>query len=185
MSEPTDQLVLDLTVCCRSNDAIWGAHGANAVHFSILQEYLAARIGVGVGKLYQLSNNYHGYLDKMQPLVPYHEIDDLYQTTVFMRVGATTIVTHPAQFDHDLWIYFSDMWDCSKYTNKFFENVAVPLRASYALWRKKDRMQARATIMGKVGLLPCDWLASANQWFARHSNPSNKIVQLEGDQNVG
>ncbi len=34
--------VLDLTVCCRSNDAIWGAHGANAVHF-----FGAARISCG------------------------------------------------------------------------------------------------------------------------------------------
>lgn len=55
--------VLDLTVCCRSNDMIWGAHGANAVHFSYLQEYLADRIGVGVGTMYQLSNNYHAYVD--------------------------------------------------------------------------------------------------------------------------
>ena len=41
--------VLDITVCCRSNDAIWGAYGANAVHFSVLLEYLARMIGVGVG----------------------------------------------------------------------------------------------------------------------------------------
>lgn len=33
---------LDMTVCCRSNDIIWGAYGANAVHFSMLQEFLAA-----------------------------------------------------------------------------------------------------------------------------------------------
>jgi len=59
---------LDLTVCCRSNDAIWGAHGANAVHFSVLQEYLAARIGVGVGLMYQLSNNYHVYETELERL---------------------------------------------------------------------------------------------------------------------
>lgn len=53
--------VLDLTICCRSNDVLMGAYGANAVHFSVLQEYLAARIGVGVGTLYQVSNNYHVY----------------------------------------------------------------------------------------------------------------------------
>jgi thymidylate synthase len=35
---------LDLTVCCRSNDIIWGATGANAVHFSFLLEYLAGLI---------------------------------------------------------------------------------------------------------------------------------------------
>lgn len=60
--------VLDLTVCCRSNDAVWGAHGANAVHFSVLQEYLAARIGVEVGVMYQVSNNYHVYLPELSRL---------------------------------------------------------------------------------------------------------------------
>jgi hypothetical protein len=54
---------LDLTVLCRSNDIIWGAYGANAVHFSVLQEYLAAQLGVPVGRMYQFSNNYHAYVD--------------------------------------------------------------------------------------------------------------------------
>lgn len=53
--------VLDLTVCCRSNDAVWGAHGANAVHFSYLLEYLASAAGVECGHLIQVSNNYHAY----------------------------------------------------------------------------------------------------------------------------
>lgn len=52
---------LSMTVCCRSNDAIWGAHGANLVHFSFLLEYLAARLDLQIGTLYQLSNNYHVY----------------------------------------------------------------------------------------------------------------------------
>lgn len=54
---------LNMTVCCRSNDVIWGAYGANAVHFSVLQEYLAARIGVAVGVYRQVSNNFHVYTD--------------------------------------------------------------------------------------------------------------------------
>lgn len=54
---------LDMTVCCRSNDLWWGAHGANAVHFSVLQEYVAAACDVPVGSMYQLSNDYHLYTD--------------------------------------------------------------------------------------------------------------------------
>lgn len=54
---------LNMTVCNRSNDIIWGAYGANAVQFSMLQEYIAASIGVAVGKYVQQSNNYHVYLD--------------------------------------------------------------------------------------------------------------------------
>lgn len=66
--EDFDDRVLDLTVCCRSNDMILGATGANSVHFSILQEYLAARIGVKVGTMYQLSNNAHIYITEIERL---------------------------------------------------------------------------------------------------------------------
>lgn len=52
---------LNLTVLCRSNDIWWGAYGANAVHMSFLQEYLAGRVGVPVGVYRQVSNNYHIY----------------------------------------------------------------------------------------------------------------------------
>lgn len=56
---------LNLTVYNRSNDMVWGAYGANAVHFSVLQEFLAAGVGVPVGRYYQVSNNFHGYLTTM------------------------------------------------------------------------------------------------------------------------
>lgn len=54
---------VDMTVCCRSNDLWWGAHGANAVHMSILQEYVAAQLGLEPGTMRQLSNDYHLYTD--------------------------------------------------------------------------------------------------------------------------
>ena len=50
---------LQMTVCNRSNDIIWGAYGANAVHMSMLQEYMAGALRVGVGTYYQVSDNYH------------------------------------------------------------------------------------------------------------------------------
>lgn len=43
-------------------------YGANAVHFSFLLEYMALWIGVPVGKLYQVSVNWHAYLDVFGPL---------------------------------------------------------------------------------------------------------------------
>jgi hypothetical protein len=55
---------LNMTVCNRSNDVIWGAYGANAVHFSILLEYMAAASGYPVGDYYQISNDYHIYLER-------------------------------------------------------------------------------------------------------------------------
>jgi len=56
--------VLNMTVFNRSNDMVYGALGANVVHFSVLQEYMAACIGVEVGTYYQVSSNMHVYLDE-------------------------------------------------------------------------------------------------------------------------
>ena len=59
---------LDLTVFCRSNDVIWGCYGANAVHFSILLEYMASEVGCSVGTYTQVSVNWHAYIDKYEEL---------------------------------------------------------------------------------------------------------------------
>lgn len=63
-AQPGDNGPLDMTVCCRSNDAVWGAHGANVVHFSFLLEYVAQCVGRPVGYMYQYSNNYHIYSER-------------------------------------------------------------------------------------------------------------------------
>jgi thymidylate synthase len=57
---------LHLVVFCRSNDIVWGAYGANAVHFSMLLEYMALWIGVPVGTYTQISVNWHGYLTTLE-----------------------------------------------------------------------------------------------------------------------
>lgn len=45
----------------RSNDLIWGLMGANAVHLTILMEYMALRLGLPVGEWVHVSNNLHVY----------------------------------------------------------------------------------------------------------------------------
>jgi thymidylate synthase len=52
---------LDMTVCNRSNDLVWGALGSNIVHFSFLLEFIAHAVGLKVGCLYQVTNNLHVY----------------------------------------------------------------------------------------------------------------------------
>lgn len=54
---------LNMTVFNRSNDIWWGAYGANAVHFSVLQELVAAATGHRIGVYRQVSNNFHLYTD--------------------------------------------------------------------------------------------------------------------------
>lgn len=59
---------LDMTVCCRSNDIVWGCYGANAVHMSFLQEFVANAVGIPMGTYYQFSNDWHIY-DHHWPLM--------------------------------------------------------------------------------------------------------------------
>ena len=54
---------LDMTVYNRSNDMIWGAYGANVVQFSMIQEYVAASLGVNMGTYSQVSNSFHVYTE--------------------------------------------------------------------------------------------------------------------------
>jgi hypothetical protein len=56
---------LNMTVCNRSNDAIWGAYGANAVQFSMLQEFIAIYAKLERGFYVQQSNNFHVYTDNL------------------------------------------------------------------------------------------------------------------------
>jgi len=55
------QGALDMTVCNRSNDLIWGMLGANVVHMTYLQELLAHGIGVPVGTYRVFTQNLHMY----------------------------------------------------------------------------------------------------------------------------
>lgn len=59
--------VLNMTVFNRSNDLLWGTLGANYAHFTVLQEYIAACLGVEIGTYYQITNNLHYYLDRWNP----------------------------------------------------------------------------------------------------------------------
>lgn len=59
---------LNLTVCNRSNDAIWGLFGTNYPVFTILQEYLAARIGIPVGVYHHVSNDLHAYRPHLEEM---------------------------------------------------------------------------------------------------------------------
>lgn len=58
-----DEDRLNMSVFNRSNDLIWGMLGANVVHFSFLQEYIALSLGLPCGVYNQISNNTHVYSD--------------------------------------------------------------------------------------------------------------------------
>lgn len=54
---------LNCYVDMRSNDLIWGLSAVNIFNFTLMQEYVAAIVGVPVGKYYHKVDNLHVYQD--------------------------------------------------------------------------------------------------------------------------
>lgn len=82
---------LRMTVFNRSNDIVWGTFGANIVHFSILQEYVACALGLEVESYYQVSNNMHLYTEN--PVV---------RRLIAPNTDNVVPGTKPSFFTHDL-----------------------------------------------------------------------------------
>lgn len=133
---------VDLTVTCRSNDAVWGAHGANAVHFSFLQEYLACALGKMVGRLYQFSNNYHIYpgMPRFEEIWANPNSPDLYDYGVDMSPGPLLFEGEPSTFDMLLADWLDAPYEDTG--NRFMSGVAYPMWQSFTYHRAKDRSKA-------------------------------------------
>lgn len=71
---------LDMTVCNRSNDLIWGMLGANVVHMTYLQELVAWGAGLQMGHYHVFTNNLHVYRDRedFQRIWDNPEQEDIY-----------------------------------------------------------------------------------------------------------
>lgn len=152
---------LDMTVMCRSNDIIWGAYGANAVHFSVLQEYMASRIGCRPGTFYQVSNNYHAYLETMDPLLERLRAKPYQWSTRHRHPLVTT--AHVSDWEVDL-RYFLDE-EPREYADPFFRNVAQPMHDAYKLHKLGHSEAAIARVNDVRGE---DWRWAGIFWLHRH-----------------
>lgn len=162
---------LEMTVLCRSNDAIWGAYGANAVHFSMLQEYLAARIGVEVGLLYQVSNNFHVYQDVWQRMRP---TDEEMEAAESSALGCMPMFEYPGEIDRDLWVFMTwhgSYWQhgpgiaAGSYKNEWFSRTAervVRAWHSYRAVRIPD-----AALSMAYGIECPAWRTACVEWLQR------------------
>lgn len=161
---------LDITVCCRSNDMIWGAYGANLVHFSIIQEYLAGRIGVGVGTYYQVSNNFHAYEDVFQKLSARMRGGVAGTTNEYFDHPAMPIGTNWEEWDNDLENFMNVPFD-SDYTNMWFHHTALPIYTAALCHREKrpDKAMSSAT-----EILDPHWRKACVEWLERRNQNAEK-----------
>jgi hypothetical protein len=173
---------LDMTVCNRSNDAVWGALGANAVHFSILQEYMAVRIGVKVGRYWQVTNNLHLYLDLhadlMRRMAAKAFPSQQYKTGC--PYEQNTVTTTPlipggdhVKFDQDVRMLLDEGHAPLGTGDWFIRRIANQMLCAIKAYKDKTESKAQRIELAQntVSLMPTpnDWTLAAQEWLARRA----------------
>lgn len=165
---------LNVTVVCRSNDIWWGAYGANAVHFSMLLEYMATKLGKPVGVYRQFSNNYHLYTERVA-LKDMHDLaDDAFDHDRYVDwEGSDVPPVEPFSlcagdtdaWDADLKAFLKDpLWE-GQYRDPFFNGTAALV---YEAWdeRKKHPGQG-AGLATADDIIASDWKVACVEWIER------------------
>jgi thymidylate synthase len=152
---------LDMTVCNRSNDMIWGAYGANAVHMSFLHEWLATTLSIPVGVYYQISNNFHAYVDTMKKIGGEAKYDpySMKLCEPYPIPGGVTFLK-----DCEAFVDFrSGVDDGKMFTHSVWWNdVAVPLEKAHTCFKAKDYTTALAYVSACKA---SDWRLAADNYI--------------------
>lgn len=151
-------------------------YGANAVHFSMLQEYVATSIGATVGRYWQISNNWHAYLETLEPLEEKYKTQGFYDFANFYNdwkpgsVEPYPLMTESREiWDQDLLI-FIDQGPIVGMRDPFFRRVATPMWYAWLEWKRDDRSKNDRIITAIEILQQCaatDWKKAAVEWLER------------------
>ena len=167
---------LDMMVTNRSNDMVWGAYGANAVHFSILQEFMAKCIGVPVGVYRQVSANFHVYdsvLEQVESLADTVESWPLRKANASNPYIDGDVTPYPlmttirTNWEIDLEMFLSQNLR-QPYADPFFDRVAQPMLDAWEAFkdtRDSDRHRTALAVLDAVEAE--DWKLACMQWVNR------------------
>lgn len=160
---------LNMTVLCRSNDLVWGAYGANVVHFSFLQEFVASALDVPLGVYRQFSHNLHlytelydfkKYIDCPPPIFDPYEANEVRSRSIM---------------DNNDWGGF--LRDCERfccspldlpkgYRHSFFQDVAYPM--AMVTKSRKEKIGDGRYWAARIGAE--DWQRATMEWIDRREN---------------
>lgn len=150
---------LNMTVCNRSNDIIWGCYGANAVQFSYIQEYVAAMVGCAIGEYRQVSDSFHAYLDNPQ----WEQLQNISPNDVYNH-AYYPMIEEPTTFDIELKEFLEGQRSFF-YDNRFFSDVAVPM---YNTWFAHKETRDGAFVIDQI--LDTAWRQGVEQWLAKRGD---------------
>jgi thymidylate synthase len=164
---------LDMTVCNRSNDMIWGMLGANVVHFSFLLEYMAAAIGVEVGVYNQFTNNLHVYEEKFQPKKWLNNDDPQVwygKSQPLITAGDVPLVKDKATFDKELQKFIDNPLSTAC-TEPFLQDVAQPMCRAFHHHKERQYTGVGGAYDSLDLVKASDWKHAGLTWITkRHKN---------------
>ena len=157
---------LDMTVYNRSNDMIWGAYGANAVHMSMLQEVMASWIGIPVGRYWQVANNFHAYMnvwDKYAPIMDAKSYDpyDFGGVTPYPMVNGKI-----ETWFEDLEMFMTE-GPIVGFRDKFFRKVATPIWVAWKAYKSSDPDKFQMAFDAISNCEATDWRRACEEWLER------------------
>jgi len=154
---------LDMTVCNRSNDMIWGMLGTNAVHMTMLHELVARASGFRQGLYQVFTNNLHVYPDMPNFSKIYKKTFACYDPYSYEEVRHTPLLDRNETYE-------MFMEDCRKLVDgdledglctNWVENVAYPM---YEAYLGEHRMDYISYIDAP------DWQRACSEWVARRAS---------------
>jgi predicted nucleic acid-binding protein len=191
---------LHMTVFNRSNDIVWGATGANIVHFSILQEYVASALGMGMGVYEQISTNSHLYLElneASKKVLAAHNSDPTRELRYVGKLSFLRDVNAPdektteswqSHFDLDIKDLMSNYDNAANviFRTQFFKRVVQPVMVAFNLY-KDDDLEGALTYLHfrakeqesaeEPWYVWHDWNIAAYQWIQRRVQQRNAKVK--------
>jgi hypothetical protein len=128
------------------------------VHFSILQEYIATNAGFEMGRMFQISNNYHAYvseIEKLQKRGGYVDLLHCLYDDRYHRMEPQPLVDHPKDFDEEL-------MNMGNYGEPFFHKTFSPMMWAWDAWKSgEDPFVHLDNIEAE------DWREACTEWMVR------------------
>ena len=157
---------LNMTVCNRSNDFVWGMMGANIVHMTLLQEMIASAAGFKLGMYHCFSNNCHVYtgLPKFEAIYNTSLDVDMYKgedrcEDLFPILAGVTVQEFMDECEEFV-------LGAATFKSEWLQNVAFPIKNAYL-----DK--ARRSYWLNEIIAP-DWFRACSDWEVRRQE-KNKL----------
>ena len=128
---------------------------------SILQEYIASRIGASVGIYTQFSNNLHAYTEVLKKL---EGMQPDYESYNVRMIRPDALVNNIESFDKELSWFMEDAERPRAYKNSCFSDLAQPMHRVWQAWKAKELALAFDHC---ADIKPDDWHLATREWLER------------------